>query len=250
MLKSIACVLIFLTVYSEATKTSLEKTSEFCFSSQKLPAVCSESNKRIVRSIETPISDIYNKLAINEEFLKCDNESHVINVVKASMSNKNSMCGATENLNSKECDEKILPFILANKLCTGKNKCDLSIKKNFGKICECSTQKYLEITFSCVDKTHDVSDKQSGRSKRYIRLNYRLKNQYNDDGYEEHNDGYRREDYRGDGYRKYSDGYRRESDGYRKRDRYPNNRRRERNQYYDPEYSDSYGAYDDGYDLY
>jgi hypothetical protein len=38
-------------------------------------------------------------------------------------------------------------------------------------ICECSTQKYLDISYKCIAETEEEANK---RSKRYIRLNYQI----------------------------------------------------------------------------
>ena len=95
----------------------------------------------------------------------------------------------------------------------------MSIEESFGMLCQCSLQKYLEITFTCVDKqsTDKVLLTQK-RDKRYIRMNYQLEqtnDQYNGDSY--NNDP----SYNNDASYKNNDNYN-NVDNYKKHDNYNN----------------------------
>jgi len=176
MLKLIAYLLIAYLAVTEGTlEDSKEINRQICFKRNNLPTTCKETNtvEIVKRSIESPLTSYFRKLN-DKRIIECTDKNLMINVIKAEISNKDkSMCNTDLDLtNSVNCTEKIFSTILATKACNGKNKCDISIDDTFGIVCECSLQKYLDITYKCVEKLDTEVEKI--REKRYVRLAFNL----------------------------------------------------------------------------
>lgn len=136
------------------------------------------SNERFIRSIEHPISDLVDnikeRINSNEDTrIKCHDDL-VINIIKTSISNVDkSKCQQTKIFgNRKECTDNILTTILMNKICHGQNQCQFSIEKDFASFCPCYSQKYLDLTYTCVKPSEIKAKKSKKIQKRWIRLNY------------------------------------------------------------------------------
>lgn len=170
MLKFVAFLLLVTLVSSLDT---YQKTKQFCIQATQTPESCHNEKNIFKRSIDTPLSDIFNKKSeITKDLIECSNDNQVIYVIKAIVSNANSSKCIDNNviMDSKICVDETLPTLIASKGCNGLNKCELSVDKLFNNMCECSLQKYLEIKFECVDKESiDELSTSHRRDKRYIR---------------------------------------------------------------------------------
>lgn len=94
------------------------------------------------------------KIKDKETSIKCFNKDTVIKIVKASVSNvdKTKCLEMNSHLRTKsiDCTERINTTILATRMCNDKNQCTFSIDREFANLCECSPQKYLNLTYKCV----------------------------------------------------------------------------------------------------
>jgi len=172
--------MVYLTVAEGNLEDPNEINKRICFKRNILPTTCKKSNTVdiVKRSIESPLSAIFKK-SESKRIIRCDDKNLIINVIKAEVSNNDkSICKSDLDLtNSVECTDKIFSTILATKACNGKNQCDISIDDTFGFVCECSLQKYLDITYKCVEKLD--TEIEAVRVKR--RLAYNLKSKQRDE---------------------------------------------------------------------
>jgi len=182
MLRSLACLLLVGLIVSATDENQWSKI--FC--ENQLPDKCSP---RTVRSIISPFTDLIenleNKLLAKKKILVQDKEAVincqndlVIQIVKASISNVDKTKCALNGMVTKEkpCTDIIMTTLLTQKLCNGKTECQLTVGKYYSSFCECSIQKYLDITYKCNQPSlarEDIKHIQ----KRYLRLNYKLPNQ-------------------------------------------------------------------------
>jgi len=182
MLKYAVCLLVFCLAVSAYT-TDSEINISFCQTS--LLEKCLDGNLRHTRSIDHPISEFKNALNIesNSFTIQCADKSLVLNIVKASVSNLDrSKCSGLDQVKTIECTDRIMTTILASRMCNGKNVCTFSVDKDFASLCECTPQKYLDLTYTCV-KASDVIEDVKSVSKRFIRMNYNRLDDYEGPGY-------------------------------------------------------------------
>lgn len=182
MLKYAVCLLVFCLAVSADT-TDSETNISFCQTS--LSEKCLDGNLRHTRSIDHPISEFKNALNIesNSSTIQCADKSLVLNIVKASVSNLDrSKCSGLDQVKTIECTDRIMTTILASRMCNGKNVCTFSVDNDFASLCECTPQKYLDLTYTCV-KASDVIEDIKSVSKRFIRMNYNRLDDYEGPGY-------------------------------------------------------------------
>jgi len=175
-----------------------ESISSECLAQQK------ESHlQRLTRSIEQPISALWEKikwsandedepanqqekenakseqqkeaLCKSEKLIKCSDESQKIKIIKADMSNSDKNRCPASNVTVDEvknvCQStRIQSTELAQKLCDDKNECRLSLDMDgFENVCECASQKYLELTYLCISsKPESNKTDKTSRKKRQI----------------------------------------------------------------------------------
>lgn len=92
----------------------------------------------------------------------------VLQITKGVLINNNKYnlkCGISENerlpILNETCYETIKTTELTGKLCDGKNTCEVDIESYLTGICDCTQDKYLDVTYTC-------EDKKSARSKRSL----------------------------------------------------------------------------------
>jgi hypothetical protein len=61
-----------------------------------------------------------------------------------------------------------LPFIS----CDGKNECEIDLSLHYPKICDCTQQKYIDVTYTCVDEPTKTRSK---RALNYRHSDYEMK---------------------------------------------------------------------------
>ena len=52
--------------------------------------------------------------------------------------------------------------------CQGQSECSISVSKDLANSCPCSSQKYLDLKYTCV-KPEDANEEIKSLSKRYLR---------------------------------------------------------------------------------
>jgi len=109
--------------------------------------------------------------------LRCD-ENKKLKIINARLTGQKyqDQCETESNMDkatremvadlNESCDENVNTMINTIKMCDGRNQCQINVDQNFTGICDCTQNKYLDITFSCVDRV-------KSRSKRA--LHYRNK---------------------------------------------------------------------------
>ena len=58
--------------------------------------------------------------------------------------------------------------------CQEQSECSISVSKDLANFCPCSSQKYLDLKYTCV-KPEDANEEIKSISKRYLRTNFQLK---------------------------------------------------------------------------
>jgi len=94
--------------------------------------------------------------------LRCD-ESKKLKIINARLTGLNyqDQCETDSQMDkatremvadlNESCDEKVNTMINTVKMCDGKNQCQINVDANFTGICDCTQNKYVDITFTCVD---------------------------------------------------------------------------------------------------
>lgn len=127
----------------------------------------------------TKLNVIVGFAEIDNDFttLRC-NDNKMLKIISARLTGQNyqdqceretQMDKATSEMVAdlnESCDEKVNTMINTVKLCDGKNQCQINVDTNYTGICDCTQNKYVDITFTCVDSVRS-------RSKRA--LHYRNK---------------------------------------------------------------------------
>ena len=106
----------------------------------------------------------------------------------------------------------------------------MSVETDFGKICDCAPQKYLNISYTCVpkDQAKVVNDNKL-RAKRYIGIKYNLEEADDNDNYGNNNNN-NNHNYRNNRQNKQQNG----ANG-RRRNRNGQNGQNKKNKNYQPE---------------
>lgn len=149
-----------------------------------------ESWSIILNQLKKIVHEI-NDRSIVDLTLSCPNEL-TIDVVQASISNKNrTICPGDKSLMPDDCEETLLSSLIAIEHCQGLVNCSLSIRRDFKQICVLASQKYIAVSYNCIEAVSPLEEQSKKRSKRYIRLNYHLRPKrryYESEGYGEGND--------------------------------------------------------------
>jgi hypothetical protein len=110
--------------------------------------------------------------------LRCD-ESKSLKIIDARLTSQNyqDQCETDAQMDketremfadlNESCDEKVNTMINTVKMCDGKNQCQINVDANYTGICDCTQNKYVDITFTCVDTVKT-------RSKRALHYRNRL----------------------------------------------------------------------------
>lgn len=92
--------------------------------------------------------------------ISCSDTSKTIKIILTSVGthvnscNKNSTFESLHSTGKNVCNESIKSTLIAERLCNKKNKCALTMSKHFKGLCQDNNEnKYLNIVYSCVDKT-------------------------------------------------------------------------------------------------
>lgn len=129
------------------------------------------------RSIDQPITSMLEYQEKSMEItpkvwsIQCDSDL-VLDISKATISNVDkSKCPAQMSneqdhfetiISSGNCTDSLQTKILVSNLCNGKNQCKISLETGkFSKLCECSTEKYLSVSYTCIQPIN-VRKKRAG----------------------------------------------------------------------------------------
>lgn len=180
MLKQLAAIFL-LTVGLVSYVRSLDHIGS---ANQSDVYVCQTQRDDLNLTIDSVTISVLNQLmkqvrgdnrSIPELTLSCPNKL-TINLAQASISNKNrTLCPGDKAQRPDDCEETLLSTIFAKRQCQGLAKCSLSINRDFNAICIFASQKYVYVSYSCIEPVALLKKKPRRRSKRYIRLNYHLR---------------------------------------------------------------------------